>query len=113
MTQNQQKIQNPESPVQKTPEMNERDFLNDLLATEKYMTDAYSTALNEASHDGLYQEILTIFNETQNSQRELYNMMFKKGWYKIEAAEQQKIQQSYQQFQGYTNQFPYGNQPLQ
>jgi spore coat protein CotF len=114
MNQNQQTtIQNPESPVQKTPQMNERDFLNDLLATEKYMTDAYSTALNEASHSGLYQDVLTIFNETQNCQRELYNMMFKKGWYKIEAADQQKLQQSYQQFQGYTNQFPYGNLPMQ
>jgi hypothetical protein len=35
--------------------------------------------------------------------------MFKKGWYAIEAADQQKLQQSYQQFQGYTNQLPSGS----
>jgi spore coat protein CotF len=107
--QNQQKFQNPETQVPKTPQMNERDFINDLLTTEKYMTTSYNMALNEASHDGLYNDILQIFSETQNCQRNLYNLMFRKGWYGIESADQQKLQQSYQQFQGYTNQFPTGN----
>jgi spore coat protein CotF len=93
--------------------MNDRDFANDLLSTEKYMTNAYSVAMNEASHQSLYQDMLTVFNETQNQQRELYNLMFKKGWYKVEAADQQKLQQSYQQFQGYSSQFPYGNGQMQ
>lgn len=111
--QNQQKIQNPETQVQKTPQMNERDFVNDILTTEKYMTDAYTQALHEASHDQLYQDVLSIFNETANAQRSLYNLMFKKGWYTVEAADAQKLQQSHQQFQGYSNQFPYGGQQLQ
>lgn len=113
MNQNQQKIQNPESQVQKTPQMNERDFINDLLTTEKYMTTSYTMALHEASHKGLYEDLMSIFTETQNSQRDLYNLMFQKGWYAIEAADQQKLQQSYQQFQGYTNQLPYGSGNLQ
>lgn len=108
--QNQQKIQNPETQIQKTPQMNERDFINDILATEKYMTDSYTTALHEFSHDDLYQDVLAIYNETANAQRSLYNLMFKKGWYGIEAAEPQKLQQSHQQFQGYSSQFPYGSQ---
>jgi spore coat protein CotF len=111
--QNQNTIQNPETQVNSTPQMNDRDFANDLLSTEKYMTNAYSVAMNEASHQSLYQDMLTVFNETQNQQRELYNLMFKKGWYKVEAADQQKLQQSYQQFQGYSSQFPYGNGQMQ
>ncbi len=103
----QQKIQNPETQVAKTPQMNERDFINDMLSTEKYMTASYSTALNEASNQHIYNDLLAIFNETQNCQRELYNMMFQKGWYSLEPADQMKLQQEYQQFQGYTNQFPY------
>ncbi|MBT2729115.1 spore coat protein [Bacillus sp. ISL-75] len=102
----QQKIKNPETQVPKTPQMNERDFINDLLTTEKYMTSAYSMALHEASHEGLYQDIMQVFTETQQCQRNLYDLMFKKGWYSVEAADQQKLQQSYQQFQGYTNQLP-------
>ncbi len=50
-SQNQNKIGNPETQVPKTPQMNDRDFINELLATEKYMTDSYSTALNEMSND--------------------------------------------------------------
>ncbi|MFD1020463.1 spore coat protein [Thalassobacillus hwangdonensis] len=94
--------------VPKTTELNERDLVNDLLATEKYMTGAYSTALNEASCENLYTDIATIFKETQDCQRNLYNMMFKNGWYALEQADQQKMQQSYTQFDGYKNQLPYG-----
>lgn len=106
--QNMQKIQNPKTQVPQTPQMNERDFLNDMLATEKYMTDSYTTALHEASHQHLYDDLLSIFTETQQIQRSLFNEMFQKGWYKFEAQDQQKIQQSYQQHAGYSSQFPYG-----
>ncbi|WP_053218736.1 spore coat protein [Virgibacillus senegalensis] len=102
----QQKVQNPETQVPKTPQMNERDFVNDVLATEKYLTGAYSIALNEVSNQGLYQDLARIFKETQDCQRNLYNLMFKHGWYSLEAADQQKIQQAYQQFSGYKNQLP-------
>lgn len=104
---NQKTFKNPETQIPKTPQMNDRDFTNDLLTMEKYLTASYCTYLNEASHQSLYQDMLTIFTETQNEQRELFNLMFKKGWYNFEAAEQQKLQQSYQQYQGYTNQLPY------
>ncbi|MCT8137747.1 spore coat protein [Anaerobacillus sp. CMMVII] len=106
------KIQNPETQVQKTPQMNDRDFINDCLATEKYLTGAYSVAMNEASHEHLYQDLNQIFNETQDCQRQLFNLMFKKGWYSFEAADQQKLNQTYQQFQGYTNQFPYNGNTI-
>ncbi|WP_096202503.1 spore coat protein [Bacillus sp. FJAT-45350] len=105
----QNKIQNPKTEVPETPQMSDRDFINDILATEKYMTSSYSTAMNEASHENLYRDLSAIANESQNCQRELFNTMFKKGWYSFEATPQEKLQQSYQQFSGYTNQFPYSN----
>ncbi|MCY7525938.1 spore coat protein, partial [Bacillus safensis] len=43
--QNQQKIGNPQTPVPTTTNMNDRDFVTDLLSTEKYMTSGYNTAL--------------------------------------------------------------------
>jgi len=101
------KIENPKTQVPETPQMNDRDYINDLLATEKYMTSSYSTALNEASHQALYGDIQGIFNESQQCQRDLFNLMFEKGWYSFEAEDNQKMTQSYQQFQGYSNQFPY------
>ncbi|WP_280769439.1 spore coat protein [Salipaludibacillus daqingensis] len=101
------KIQNPKTQIPETPQMNDRDYINDILATEKYMTGSYSTALNEASHQGFYGDLQGIFNESQQCQRNLFNLMFEKGWYSFEASDSQKLTESYQQFQGYSNQFPY------
>lgn len=100
------KIQNPETQIEKTVQLNDRDVINDFLATEKYMTDGYSTALNEVSNQTFYDTLLQIFTETQNQQRHLYNLMFKNGWYSLDKADQQQIDQAVQQFTGYMNQFP-------
>lgn len=106
---NQNQIANPQSgqlPQVKGPQMNDRDFINDGLATCKYLTDSLNVAVREASHQQLYDDLLQILNETHQSAREMYNLMFQKGWYKLEAEEQQKLQQAYQQFSGYSSQFP-------
>lgn len=102
--QNQNKIGNPETPVPKNAQMNDRDFVNDLLSTEKYFTASYSTALNELSHAVLYEDIQMILNETQKCQRELFELMFQNGWYQLEQSDQQKIQNSYNQFSNYLRQ---------
>jgi len=103
-----QKVQNPSAPIPKTPQMNERDFLNDILTTEKYFGSSYGVAINEMSHQSLFQDISNIANESQLMQRELYNLMFQKGWYGLEKAQLEDLTQSYQQFSGYKAQFPYG-----
>ncbi|MFB6467837.1 spore coat protein [Cytobacillus sp. Hz8] len=103
-------IANPQTgqlPQVKNQQMNDRDFLNDGLSTCKYITDSLNIAVREASHQQLYTEVLQILQETHNSTRELFNLMFKEGWYKLEAADQQKIDQAYQQFSNYSTQFPY------
>ncbi|WP_449620918.1 spore coat protein [Robertmurraya sp. Marseille-Q9965] len=94
-------------PKVKTPEMNDRDFINDGLATCKYLTDSLNIAVREASHEQLYKDLLQMLEETHDSARHLFNVMFQNGWYKLEAAEQQKIDQAYQQFNNYSTQFPY------
>lgn len=110
--QNPQTIKNPKpayEPQVKGPEMNDRDRLNDVLALEKYLTDSFNTAVREASHPQLHQDLLTILNETHQCQYEMFELMFRKGHYKLEAEQQTKLDQAYQQFNGYSSQFPYGN----
>lgn len=111
-----QEIKNPkptyESQV-KGPQMNERDRLNDILATEKYLTDSFNVSAREASHDLLHRDIMTILTETHQCARDIYNLMFQKGWYKLEVEEQQTLNQSYQQFSGYSSQFPYSQTVIQ
>lgn len=85
------KVENPKTEVPTTREMNDRDYINDVLESVKNMSNNLSIALNEASNEKLFNEILTMFSETKAAQRDLYNMMFKHGWYCLERAEQQKI----------------------
>ncbi|EST12833.1 MAG: spore coat protein [Sporolactobacillus laevolacticus] len=100
-------IQNTETQVPKTQQMNDRDYLNDVLLTEKYLGTSYVHALQEASHQALYQDIKSVFDATCDHQRDLFNLMFNKGWYKFESQDPQKIQQTQQQFAQYAQQqFP-------
>lgn len=110
MPQQQNQIANPKpanEPKVKGPELNDRDRINDILAMEKYLSDSFNVAVREASHDSLHQDMLACLQETHQMQREIFNMMFQKGWYKLEAEQQQKLDQTYQQFSNYSSQFPY------
>jgi len=114
--QNSRIIQNPKpanEPQVKGPEMNDRDRLNDVLALEKYLTDSFNVAAREASHKALHQDVMTILNETHQMQYEIFEMMFRKGHYKLEAEEQAKLDQAFQQFSGYASQFPYASPTVQ
>lgn len=91
----------------KGPEMTDRDRLNDVLALEKYLTDSFNVSAREASHLSLHQDIMTVLTETHQCQYDMYQMMFKKGHYKLEAEQQPKLDQAFQQFSGYSTQFPY------
>ncbi|WP_059105936.1 spore coat protein [Shouchella shacheensis] len=102
-----QKIQNPAIQIPDTPQMTDRDYITDMLTTEKYLGVSYAVAEHEASHDSLYQIIHSVNNETSQMQRQLYDCMFKNGLYSVEAADAQQLQQSYQQHKGYESQFPY------
>ena len=88
-------VQNPETEVLKTEQMNNRDYLNDILETEKNMSVNMTIFLNEASNEKLYDELFDIFKDIKQSQRTLYECMFKNGWYSLEKAEEQKITKTY------------------
>ena len=94
-------------PKVKGPGMNDRDMLNDILATEKYLTDNFNIMQREASHTQLSNDVNVILNESHQCARELFNKMFEKGWYKLNAAEANEVMQSQQQFRNYQSQFPY------
>ncbi|WP_425262664.1 spore coat protein [Paenibacillus thermotolerans] len=103
-------IKNPKPPYEpkvKGPELNDRDRVNDILALEKYLTDSFNVSAREASHRSLHQDIMTVLNETHQCQYEMFELMFRKGHYKLEAEQQQKLDQAYGQFSGYSSQFPY------
>ena len=87
------KIKNEKVEVPKTKKMNDKDYMTTMLTIEKSMVKDYATALTEASNKDLYNDYLDMFNGISNLQRDIYNLMFKKGWYQLEMAQDNKIQE--------------------
>lgn len=84
-------IKNPKMEVPTGINMNDRDYLSSILELEKNMSNNYSIALNEASNDYLYEDYFTLLEDTKDAAREAYNLMFENGWYTLEEAEEQKV----------------------
>jgi spore coat protein CotF len=93
-------------PKVKGPEMNDRDRINDILATVKYMTNGYNVGLNEMQNPRLRQVVQAVLNETHQAQAQIFDHMFANGWYKMKVADQQEIDAAHNQFANYRSQFP-------
>lgn len=93
---NNNQISNPKTEVPKGTKLNDKDYMNSLLSSLKEIVKNYSVALTEASNENLYNEYKTMFDEYSKLQREVYEIMFRKGWYSLEKAEQQKLDTKYQ-----------------
>lgn len=104
------KIQNPQSGLMsqaKGPQFGDRDIVNDQLSSLKHLTENYNVFAREASHRTLHNDVLSILTETHTQTRDLFNIMFRKGWYQLEPEQPQKLQQTHQQFVNNQTQFPY------
>ena len=88
-----------ENKVSKTIDMNDRDYLNDILANEKSILVNTATALMEASNDSLKNEIFKFFETVETLQKETYELAWNNGWYVLEEAEKTKINQKEKELQ--------------
>ena len=100
------KIGNPEKMVPETEEMNDKDYLNVVLELEKNMSNNYSVALNEASNEHLYSEYFDLFEDTKDAAREVYETMFEAGWYQLEEATTDKINEAITKMEKQLHQLP-------
>ena len=89
-------ISNPKTEVPTGKSLNDKDYMNCLLSSLKEMVKNYATVLTEVSNETLYSEYKTMFDEYSSLQREVYELMFRKGWYTLEKVEQQKLDNKYQ-----------------
>ena len=79
--------------------MQDKDLMNDLLASEKAVTSTYNTFTNECATAQVRDEFLNILNEEHQIQASVFDEMKKRGWYPTPSAEQEKIDQAKQKFQ--------------
>ena len=89
---NNQKVQNPKTETPKTIELNDKDMITDLLATEKNMNVNFAVALNEASNEILCQKLWNAQIKFEMLKGVFMNYRLRKGWYTLEKAETQKSQ---------------------
>lgn len=75
--------------------MEEKEIINDMLISEKHLVSVYSTFLNEASNNTIYQELLTLIKEASEQKNKLFEIMLTNNWYQLEAADANKINQKY------------------
>ncbi len=106
---NNQQITNPKVEVPKGMALNDKDHIGGILSELKCMEKNYAVALTEASNETLYQSYKTMFNGIAALQREVYELMFRCGWYPMEKAPADKISQTSQMLTQEWNDLSQGN----
>ena len=93
---NNNQISNPKVEVPTGMNLNEKDYITCLNSTLKEMAKGYVLAMTEASCEALYNVYKESFLSISMLQREVYEVMFRKGWYVLEKSEVNKINSKYQ-----------------
>ena len=79
-----------------TPMLTEKQILQDSLVSQKSITGAYNMFAGECVSEQLRCAMLNILDEEHKIQSDIFNTMHTNGWYPVEQADQQKIQQARQ-----------------
>jgi spore coat protein CotF len=83
---------------QPSSNLQERDLMNDVLSSQKFITDTYNTFTNECATPNVRDGFMSLLNEEHQIQAEVFDMMKQRGWYQTPAADQQKVNQAKQQY---------------
>ena len=78
--------------------MNEKQTMTDLLCSQKFVTSVYNTYCNEASTPAMRSCLSSILQDEHRIQEEIFNEMSNKGYYKVEMAEDTKLNTEKQKF---------------
>ena len=93
---NNNQISNQKKEVPKGMDLNEKDAISCLITTLKEMAKGYTIAMTEASCESLYNVYKEAFLSIGDLQREVYEIMFRKGWYILEKSDVNKINSKHQ-----------------
>ena len=80
------------------PPYDDKARLTDALSSQKFITETYNTWCNECSTASVRSELMNILYEEHQIQYEVFEEMRKRGWYQIQPAEQQKINETKTKF---------------
>lgn len=69
----------------------DREIMDDILTSQKHITDVYNTFSNECTNQKLQSDMLNILKEEHVIQFNVFDEMQKRGWYSPCAAQAQMI----------------------
>ena len=78
--------------------MTEKDILKDCLSIEKFTSANYNTFAGECVCEQLRSAFLNILDDEHRIQADIFNDMSAKGWYPVQPADQQQLQQVRQKY---------------
>ncbi len=84
------------------PCFTDKEMMNDVLSSQKFMTDGYNSTANEAKESTVRSAFMSILNDEHTIQQDVFNEMEKRGWYQTEQAPQNKIDETKQKFNAYS-----------
>lgn len=82
----------------------DREIMDDVLSSQKHITDVYNTFSNECVNQQLQSDMVNILKEEHNIQFTVFSEMQKRGWYSPEAAQAQMINETKTKFEGIATQ---------
>ena len=75
-----------------------KDILDDVLSSTKALYNIYSVFSTEVSNEDTLFTIEEGECEIRNIQRDAFNLMYKKGWYQVQADSAKNVSTTYNQF---------------
>ncbi|MBA1333973.1 MAG: hypothetical protein HPY66_1457 [Firmicutes bacterium] len=69
----------------------DREILNDLLISEKHISNSYNNHIGEATTQPFRKILENILIDTHEMHSEVWDSMLKRGWYKTKNANSQDI----------------------
>ena len=86
-----------------TNQFGDKEMMDDALSSQKFITEGYNTFANECATPALKTDFMNILNEEHQIQHELFMEAQKRGWYQVEAADQNKVTQAKQKYKAQAN----------
>ena len=72
----------------------DKDRMMDALSSQKFLSGVYNESLNEAYHTPVKHCFSDILEDVHRTQEDLFALMNERGWYPVEDAEGQKVEQA-------------------
>ena len=82
----------------------DREIMDDILSSQKHITDVYNTFSNECTNQQLQTDMLNILKEEHAIQFSVFGEMQKRGWYSPAVAQAQMINETKTKYENLANQ---------